>query len=91
MAVASGSRERWRFVNAANGRYFNLELPGHTFNVIAWDSLLAPKDTAQEIITKMYTEISHVLKLPEERDEETGLSALERGQFLHAPGLKRCE
>ena len=30
-------RERWRFVNAANGRYFNLELPGHTFLVIGWD------------------------------------------------------
>jgi RecB family exonuclease len=26
---------------------------------------------------------SHVLKLPEERDEESGLSAMERGQFLH--------
>ena len=26
---------------------------------------------------------AHVLKLPEDRDEESGLSALERGQFLH--------
>jgi RecB family exonuclease len=26
---------------------------------------------------------SHVLKLPEERDDESGLSAMERGQFLH--------
>ena len=26
---------------------------------------------------------AHVLKLPEERDEESGLSAQERGQFLH--------
>jgi len=35
--VASATRERWRFVNAANGRYFNLSLPGHTFLVIGWD------------------------------------------------------
>lgn len=35
--VASDTRERWRFVNAANGRYFNLELPGHSFTVIGWD------------------------------------------------------
>jgi RecB family exonuclease len=27
---------------------------------------------------------AHVLKLPEDRDEESGLSAQERGQFLHA-------
>jgi FtsP/CotA-like multicopper oxidase with cupredoxin domain len=41
---APGSRERWRFVNVANGRYFNLELPGTTFLVIGWDGgmLLEP-------------------------------------------------
>jgi FtsP/CotA-like multicopper oxidase with cupredoxin domain len=37
VAAVSGSRERWRIVNAANGRYFNLELPGHRFLVIGWD------------------------------------------------------
>jgi FtsP/CotA-like multicopper oxidase with cupredoxin domain len=35
--VKVGARERWRFVNAANGRYFNLRLVGHTFRVIGWD------------------------------------------------------
>ncbi|MBA3540631.1 MAG: multicopper oxidase family protein [Deltaproteobacteria bacterium] len=35
--VAARTRERWRFVNAANGRFFNLALPGHTFLVIGWD------------------------------------------------------
>lgn len=35
--AAAGSRERWRFVNAANGRYFQLVLPGHAFLVIGWD------------------------------------------------------
>jgi FtsP/CotA-like multicopper oxidase with cupredoxin domain len=44
LTVAAGSRERWRFVNAANGRYFHLALPGHAFLVIGWDGgmLAAP-------------------------------------------------
>ena len=33
----AGSRERWRIVNVANGRYFNLDLPGQRFLVIGWD------------------------------------------------------
>jgi FtsP/CotA-like multicopper oxidase with cupredoxin domain len=33
----SGARERWRFVNTANGRYFNLRLPRHPWRVIGWD------------------------------------------------------
>jgi FtsP/CotA-like multicopper oxidase with cupredoxin domain len=37
ISAAASSRARWRFVNAANGRYFNLELPGHPFRVIGWD------------------------------------------------------
>ena len=41
--VAAGTRERWRFVNAANGRYFNLSLPGHRFLVIGWDGGLLPE------------------------------------------------
>ena len=41
--VAIGSRERWRFINAANGRYFNLALAGHSFLVIAWDGGMLPK------------------------------------------------
>jgi FtsP/CotA-like multicopper oxidase with cupredoxin domain len=52
ITVAAGSRERWRFVNAANGRYFNLELPGHTFRVIGWDGglLEAPYETATLLV-----------------------------------------
>jgi FtsP/CotA-like multicopper oxidase with cupredoxin domain len=37
VTAAPGSRERWRVVNTANGRYFNLELPGHRLLVIGWD------------------------------------------------------
>ena len=50
--VRSGSRERWRFVNAANGRYFNLALPGHSFLVIGWDGgmLAEPYSTERLLI-----------------------------------------
>ncbi len=37
LSAAAGGRERWRFVSAANGRYFNLDLPGRRFLVIGWD------------------------------------------------------
>ncbi len=43
LAVAAGSRERWRLVNAANGRYFHLDLPGRSFRVIGWDGGLLPE------------------------------------------------
>jgi FtsP/CotA-like multicopper oxidase with cupredoxin domain len=35
--VSSGARERWHFTNASNGRYFELQLPGHSFTVIGTD------------------------------------------------------
>ena len=43
LQVAAGSRERWRFVNAANGRYFNLRVPGAELLVIASDGGLLPQ------------------------------------------------
>jgi FtsP/CotA-like multicopper oxidase with cupredoxin domain len=44
--ATAGSRERWRVVNAANGRYFDVELPGHTLRVIGWDGGLLPEPYA---------------------------------------------
>lgn len=45
--AVAGSRERWRFVNAANGRYFALQLPEATLTVIGSDGgmLPAPRTT----------------------------------------------
>ena len=45
-SFTGGGRERWRFVNSANGRYFNLSL-GRPFLVIGWDGGLvdAPYET----------------------------------------------
>jgi FtsP/CotA-like multicopper oxidase with cupredoxin domain len=42
LQVAAGSRERWRFVNAANGRYFNLQVPGASLLVMGSDGGLLP-------------------------------------------------
>jgi FtsP/CotA-like multicopper oxidase with cupredoxin domain len=46
-----GARERWRFINAANGRYFNLRLPDRSFTVIAWDGgLVAEPYVAESVL-----------------------------------------
>ncbi len=53
LRVAAGSRERWRFVNAANGRYFNLHMPGARFLVIGSDGglLAQPYETETLLVT----------------------------------------
>ncbi len=43
LEVSAGSRERWRLVNSANGRYFKLSLPGAQLLVIGWDGGLIPE------------------------------------------------
>jgi FtsP/CotA-like multicopper oxidase with cupredoxin domain len=50
IAVHSGTRERWRFANAANGRFFNLRLRGHSFLVIGWDGGLIPEPYSTETL-----------------------------------------
>jgi FtsP/CotA-like multicopper oxidase with cupredoxin domain len=37
VSVNAGARQRWHFTNAANGRYYQLSLAGHTFTVIGTD------------------------------------------------------
>ncbi len=51
LQARSRSRQRWRFVNAANGRYFNLQLAGHPFRVVGWDGgLLAEPYEAEQVL-----------------------------------------
>jgi FtsP/CotA-like multicopper oxidase with cupredoxin domain len=51
LTVSAGGRERWRFVNAANGRYFNLRLGGERFLVVGWDGgLLAQPYEADTLL-----------------------------------------
>ena len=48
-----GLRQRWRFINAAKARYFQIGLEGHSFTRIGGDGglLTAPVDVAQPVIT----------------------------------------
>jgi FtsP/CotA-like multicopper oxidase with cupredoxin domain len=49
--VKNGARERWRFINAANGRYFNVRLPDRRLTVIGWDGgLLAEPYQADSVL-----------------------------------------
>jgi FtsP/CotA-like multicopper oxidase with cupredoxin domain len=50
LRAAAKSRERWRIVNAANGRYFNLQIPGAVFLVIAGDGGLLPQPYPTETL-----------------------------------------
>ncbi len=63
LRIGPHARERWRFVNAANGRFFNLVLPGHVFDVIGFDGglleqpyrteslLIAPGERYEVLVT----------------------------------------
>ena len=48
-----GLRQRWRFINAAKSRYFQIGLDGHSFTRIGGDGglLTAPVEVAQPVIT----------------------------------------
>lgn len=51
--VRSGAAVRLRIVNVANGRFFNLRLPGHSWRVIGTDGGLLPKpyDTERLLVS----------------------------------------
>jgi FtsP/CotA-like multicopper oxidase with cupredoxin domain len=47
----AGARERWRFANAANGRFFDLKMKdGTPFLVIAWDGGMLPQPYAADTL-----------------------------------------
>jgi FtsP/CotA-like multicopper oxidase with cupredoxin domain len=46
----AASHERWRIVNVANGRYFNLSVPGHQLRVIGWDGGRLPESYAVDTL-----------------------------------------
>jgi FtsP/CotA-like multicopper oxidase with cupredoxin domain len=48
--VKNGARERWRFANAANARYFSLRLKGHKFTVVGWDGGILPEPYQVETV-----------------------------------------
>lgn len=50
LRAVAGSRERWRLVNASNGRFFDLALPGRSFEVVGWDGGLLEAPYAVETL-----------------------------------------
>jgi FtsP/CotA-like multicopper oxidase with cupredoxin domain len=88
----SGARERWRFVNSANGRYFNLRLPGHRFLVVGWDGGLLPRpyDSDTLLITpgERY-EVLVTLEGPPGSSLDLETIHYDRGHDIPDPGPKR--
>lgn len=48
--VAAETTERWRIVNAANGRYFALELAGHEFMIVGGDGGPLPAARTTDVL-----------------------------------------
>lgn len=72
LEVRRGSLQRWRLVNAANGRFFNLRLPGHTLRVIGTDGGLVPKPW----------DVEQLLIAPGERHDVMFVASGEAGESL---------
>jgi FtsP/CotA-like multicopper oxidase with cupredoxin domain len=103
LAVPSGTRERWRFVNTANGRFFNLRLPGVRFLVIATDGgllpspywtetlLIAPGERYEVLVTFAGSpgQLGTLETLPYERgDQPPQVEALPLLQVTHGTQLR---
>lgn len=91
LEVAAGSRERWRLVNSANGRYFKLSLPGARLLVIAWDGGILPEPYEVESLLIAPGERYELLvtfdgKPGDRREFQT--SHYDRGHNLPDPGAK---
>jgi FtsP/CotA-like multicopper oxidase with cupredoxin domain len=89
IVVRSGARERWRFINSANGRYFNLHLPGHSLRVIAWDGgLLAEPYEADTLLIAPGERYELLVELPDAPGSEFALQTLhyDRGHAIPDPG-----
>jgi FtsP/CotA-like multicopper oxidase with cupredoxin domain len=89
ISVAADARERWRFVNAANGRYFLLELPGHSFRVIGWDGgLLETPYEAQTLLIAPGERYEVLVDLVGDPGDTLALRTLhyDRGHNIPDPG-----
>ncbi len=89
IGAAAGSRERWRFVNAANGRYFQLELPGHSFRVIGWDGgVVGAPYQAERVLIAPGERYDLLVELEGEDGDEIALRTVhyDRGHEIPDPG-----
>jgi FtsP/CotA-like multicopper oxidase with cupredoxin domain len=89
LSVVPGSRERWRFVNTANGRYFRLSLAGHELLIIGYDGGLLVEPYATESLLVAPGERYDVLvELDGEAGQRLPLQTLhyDRGHEIPDPG-----
>jgi FtsP/CotA-like multicopper oxidase with cupredoxin domain len=89
ITAAAGSRERWRFVNAANGRYFQLELPGHRFRIIGWDGgLLGEPYETERVLIAPGERYDALVDLADAVGDELTLRTVhyDRGHHIPDPG-----
>lgn len=92
MVVKHGARERWRFINAANGRYFNLHLPGHRFTVIGWDGgLLSEPYTTDTLLIVPGERYELLVEFPDREGSELKLETdyYDRGHDIPNVGPQR--
>lgn len=66
-----GRRQRWRIVNAAKSRYFQLELPGHTFTQLGADGGLLARPVEHERLVIVPGARADVLVTPRGTPGET--------------------
>ncbi|HEY7036751.1 MAG TPA: multicopper oxidase domain-containing protein [Thermomicrobiales bacterium] len=58
-----GEVQRWRMVNAAEGKYMSLRLKDHDLNVLAWDGLtLAAPDTVELVMLSAGNRVELLVK-----------------------------
>jgi FtsP/CotA-like multicopper oxidase with cupredoxin domain len=89
IVVKSGARERWRFVNSANGRYFNLRLKKHRFKVIGWDGgVIAEPYDVDTLLIVPGERYEVLVELPDAPGTSLTLETLhyDRGHKIPDPG-----
>ena len=89
--VHAGGRERWRIVNAANGRFFKLRLAGHTFTVVGSDGGLAPAPLhVDELLIVPGERYDVLIDLPGEAGTRVALESVfyDRGHKMPDTGAK---
>jgi FtsP/CotA-like multicopper oxidase with cupredoxin domain len=50
LTMYTGEVQRWRLLNAAEGKYMSLKLEGHDLHVLAWDGLTLPAPDGVELV-----------------------------------------